>query len=115
MFPSYICHFPSGASFNQIMHYAKVIQHGYFGKYVNNEILSDFSISRITAPITIHYSSSDNLLNVQDIDRLISEMKNVVYAQYINQTRINHMDFILDLRINSMVYSKILKVYRNYQ
>lgn len=76
---------------------------------------SDFPLFRITAPISLHYSSSDRLISVQDIEKLTSKMKNVVYVQYINHTKFNHLDFIWDTRVLSIVYSKILQIFQDYQ
>lgn len=117
MFPSYICHYPAGASANQFLHYAQEIEHGHFGRYMNSgsRTPSDFPLSRITAPVSLHFSSTDRLISVKDIKKLTSKMKNVVYVQYINQTRFNHADYYLDTRIYSIVYSKVLKVFQDYQ
>ena len=117
MFPSYVCHYPSGASYNQFIHYAQQIKYGHFGRYMKSasEKPTDFPLSRITAPISIHFSASDRLISVQDIEKLTSKMKNVAYVQYINETRFNHVDYYLDTRIHSIVYSKILKFFQSYQ
>lgn len=117
MFRSYACHGPSGASSNQFLHYAQGVQFGTFGRYMTNgsRITNDFPLSRITTPISIHFSSFDRLISGQDIEQLTSKMKNVVYVQYIDKTKFNHIDFIWDTRVYSIVYLKILQVFKNYQ
>lgn len=117
MLPALICHIPSGASFNQLHHYAQQIQFGFFGKYMNNnQISSDFDVSRITIPMSLHYTTTDNLASPIDIEKLIPRLNNSqLYIQKISKPRLNHMDIIWGENAAALVYSRILKFFEHHK
>lgn len=111
--PSFFCHIPSGASSNQLIHYAQELKHGFFGKYMEDDkVSSDFQLSRITTPLSLHYSPTDRFTNVADIERLIPELNNsLVYVQKVNE--FNHIDFITGAHAAPVVFSKILQFFNS--
>lgn len=110
-----MCHTPSGASINQVMHYAQEIRFGFFGRYmVGNEIPADFDLSRITSPISLHFSPIDSFTSAIDVDKLTQKLKNsVVLVQQVNE--FNHVDFITGINAATIVYPEILKFFNNYE
>lgn len=88
---------------------------GYFGKYSDGvkSQHKDFDLSKITAPISIHYSSFDRLADALDVEKLIPKLKSVVFVQRINEL-FNHMDFVWGKHTASLVYSKILQIFQTY-
>lgn len=91
-----------------------MILHNFFGKYMNGtKIPSDFPLSRISVPITVHYSTHDKVANAMNSQTTISKLKNVVYVQEISEIDFNHIDFALSVNAPSLVYSKILKQFDN--
>lgn len=116
MLPAFICHVPSGASFKQLLHYGQEIEHGFFGKYMNGfKIPDDFQLSRITVPISLHYSTSDVLAAAAGTKKLIPKLKNSeIYTQAITRP-FNHIDFVWGIYSASLIYSKILQFFDKYQ
>lgn len=117
MLPAFICHVPSGASLKQLLHYGQEIQHGFFGKYMDGfKIPNDFQLARITAPISLHYSTSDILAAAAGTKRLIPKLKNSqIYAQAITRPKFNHIDFVWGMHSASLIYTKILQFFDKYQ
>lgn len=116
MLPAFVCHVPSGASLKQIIHYGQEIKYGFFGKYkFGLKIPDDFPLHRITAPMSIHYSTSDTLANARDARKLISKLRNKeLYAQEIH-AMFNHIDFVWGMNSAELIYTKILKFFDKYQ
>lgn len=111
-----MCHFPSGSSFKQFNHFVQETSHGFFGKYMrNSKIPRNFRLSRITIPISIHYSSSDRLSNATDVDILIPKLKNTVFVQRIDTPKINHIDILWGEYSAALIYSNILNIFQMYQ
>lgn len=101
--------------FRQFLHYGEEIKLGYFGKYRDGSESrhGNFDLSKITAPISIHYSTYDRLADERDVDKLISKLKNVVFIQRINEL-FNHIDFAWGIHSASLIYSEIMKIFQNY-
>lgn len=115
MLPAFVCHFPSGASLEQLLHYGEEIKLDFFGTYKTGMESNhrSFDLSKITAPISIHYSTSDRLADATDVELLIPKLKNVIYVQRINEL-FNHADFCWGMNSASLIYSKILKIFQKY-
>ncbi|XP_037051234.1 lipase 3-like [Bradysia coprophila] len=117
MMPIFMCHNPSGTSLRQIVHYYQTIKFGTFAKYKNGkEIPSDFELSRITAPISLHMSVSDMLTKLSDGLKLVPKLNNSeVFVHIINGTKLNHVDFAWGMNSAKIVYSEIIKFFRKHQ
>lgn len=80
------------------------------------KIPPDFQLSRVTVPLSLHYSTEDILADATDAKRLIPKLKNAkVYVQEINDRKFNHIDFVWGMHSASLIYSKILKFFDKYQ
>lgn len=99
----------------QFLHYGEEIQLGYFGKYRDGSELrhGDFDLSKITTPISIHYSIYDRLADATDVEKLIHKLPNVVHVQRINEL-FNHVDFVWGIRSAKLIYSKISDTFLKY-
>lgn len=102
-------------TFRQFMHYGEEVKLGYFGKYRDGakSRQRDFDLSKITAPISIHFSIHDRLADEMDVEKLRSKLKNVVFVQRISEL-FNHVDFVWGIRSASLIYSKILEIFQKY-
>lgn len=113
MLPSFICHFPSGSSSRQFIHYALEVKFGFFGKYGTNLTCpQDFPLSNIEIPISLHYSTGDIIADAEDVEILIPKLKNVIFTQRIDAA-FNHLDFVWSPNSVSLVYSKILDLFQS--
>lgn len=116
MLPIFLCHYPSGISINQYLHFMQTVAYEYFGKYKHDSrIPSDFPISRITTPISLHLTNFDGLINTDYTIETASKFQNLIYVQVINDTIFNHIDFSWGINANALVYSKILAIFNRYQ
>lgn len=114
MLPAFVCHFPSGSSLEQVLHYGDEIRLGFFGKYKVKTKRRNFDLSKISAPISIHYSAFDRLADATDVELLIPKLKNVIYIQRINEL-FNHIDFVWGIHSATLIYSKIFELFEKYQ
>lgn len=116
MLPIFTCHALSGSSVKQFKHYEQESKFGFFGKYMENQsIPHDFALSRISIPLTVHYSAYDTLGDPIDVQKTISKFaKNVIYEQYLNDFQFNHIDFNVGMNTAALVYSKILNHFEKY-
>lgn len=116
MMRAILCHTPSGGSSKVLSHYAQLIKYNFFGKYMNGpKIPPNFNLSRISIPLTLHYSTVDPFTNPKDAKRLISELSHVVHVHVINGTHaFNHMDFLWSKNAASEIHSKVINFFELY-
>lgn len=107
---------PNGGSINQFLHYGQEIRYGNFGPYIDGfPFPCDFDFSKVTVPISLHYSPVDTLTNPKDVNRLIPKLKSIKLVQTLNKTEFNHMDFVWGIHAVSLVYSSILQFFESYE
>lgn len=105
----------SFVGFLQVLHYGQEIRFGFFGKYkIGLRRPPDFPLSRITAPISLHYSTADKLADATDVEILIPKLNSVIFIQRIDD-KFNHIDFVWSMYSASLIYSKILDIFQRYQ
>lgn len=115
MMPAFFCHLPGGASAKQVMHFAQEVKQGFFGYYRDGKHPPrNFDLSRITVPLTLHFSPCDSFTNPKDVKRLISELKSLVYVQEVNERHFGHFDFLWGINAAKNIYSKILTFLKMY-
>lgn len=121
MLPTIVCHNPSGASMNQILHYSQEMQYGYFGRRMkksSDPVPKDFPLHKITAPISLHYSTVDLFTNPKDMKDLAAKLSYAtsdLHIQEINDTVFNDADFILGVHAAELVYTDILKFFAKHR
>lgn len=110
--------FPAGASAKQSMHFAQLIKSGKFQSYDYEEqnikkygriTAPEYQLFNIKAPIALFYGTSDNLLAVEDAEKVIGKLKNVVGKFKIEAW--NHFDFIYASGDYFDVNSKMLDIF----
>lgn len=70
-------------------------------------------MDRITAPISLHYSTNDKIADIKDVKRLIP-MLNGTKALHLQEIEcFNHMDFTLSVNAHKIVYPIILDFFAN--
>lgn len=64
MQPVYNSHEPCGCSLKQILHFGQEINWCFFGKYMtDSNIPSNYDLSQIKVPVSLHYSPVDKFTN----------------------------------------------------
>lgn len=118
MLPTYICHTPSGASTDQLLHFGQEIEHAYFGKRKKGlRVPADFPLEQITAPMSLHYSPVDTFTNPKDVKRLISKLNGTkdLNVQVVDKKPFNHLDFVWGVHASDLVYAEILKFFEKHE
>lgn len=111
----FTCHYPSGSSVKQLLHFAQHINFGCFSKYRTGlEIPPDYKLARITTPLIAHFSPVDKFTNTKDVERMVAQLKSLKYLQVMNKTAFNHVDFIWGIHAAEEIYSKILEFFAKY-
>lgn len=122
MIPIYGYHTPSGTSTKQLMQYGQSVRYGNFGKYIENDsitddskITPDFELWRITAPIQVLHSSTDRFATPKDVNLLLDKLNNSLKSvHFINEPEFNHADFLWGIDAAELVYSKVLDFFELY-
>lgn len=76
----------------------------------DENIPSNFELSKITTPLILHYSPLDRFTNQADIDRLIPQLNNsLIYVQRVDE--FNHIDFVMGNDAANIVFPEILQFF----
>lgn len=124
MMPVYMSHTPAGAASRQVIHYAQEYVSQKFrkfdhGKEKNLEIYGsefppDYNLTRISAPVVIHYSDNDWLVDPLDVERLYAEIGNPSGLFRVPMAEFNHLDFIWAIDAPTLLYDPMLALMENY-
>nr|CAD7430215.1 unnamed protein product [Timema monikensis] len=71
----------------------------------------DYDLEKVTAPITLIYSSGDKLADLQDVEQLIDRLPNVYDTIFIDDPQFQHMDFITNNNLDT-IYDEIISSMR---
>nr|CAD7416908.1 unnamed protein product [Timema poppensis] len=71
----------------------------------------DYDLERVTAPITLIYSSGDKLADLQDVEQLIDRLPNVYDTIFIDDPLFQHMDFMTNRNVDT-IYDEIISSMR---
>ncbi|CAG2061709.1 unnamed protein product, partial [Timema podura] len=72
----------------------------------------DYDLGKVTAPITLIYSSGDKLADLQDVEQLIDRLPNVYDTIFINDPQFQHMDFMTNPDLDTVIYDEIISSMR---
>lgn len=119
MMPAIFGHTPAGASVRQFAHYGQSIADKGFRRYDhgswirNNRVYGTrrppvYDLSKVTAPVFLHYSSSDPLAHVWDVDRLWRELGRPIGKFLIPLSSFSHLDFLWGIDAKELVYNRLL-------
>jgi lysosomal acid lipase/cholesteryl ester hydrolase len=74
-----------------------------------------FDLSKVTAPVSLHYGPGDLLVTQDDVDDLSKRLPNVVGKFKISHKHFNHLDFVLAVNARCLLYDSLLRVMRKYR
>ncbi|CAH1160160.1 unnamed protein product [Phaedon cochleariae] len=110
---------PAGISAKMVIHFAQNIKKGTFNRYDYglenykhyNKSFSPpaINVSAITSPVVLYYAQNDLLSSVTDVERLATELPNVVRHVHINYTLFNHLDYIFATDINALLNDDLIE------
>lgn len=113
----------AGAAVGQFVHYAQLMNSGYFRKfdYGQAENLKryqqptppDYNLSNITAAVALYYAQADSISVVDDIVKLQKQLPNVIKNYLVPHEKFNHADFVLGISAPHLVYDEIMKTIKS--
>lgn len=116
MVPIHLCHIPSGSSSTQLIHLLQEIKHGFYGRLMKGaKVSKDFAVDRITVPLIFHYSTSDTIADVKDVERLIRKFTGSrdICAAKITKP-FNHNDFIWGKNAPKLVFQPAIQFFEKH-
>ncbi|KAG5881587.1 hypothetical protein JTB14_034807 [Gonioctena quinquepunctata] len=114
---------PAGISLKMLKHFGQEINSGYFRRYdyglrnirkYNQTYPPNFPLSEASAPIALYYSQNDFFAAIEDVDRLASELPNVVKKRMIENKKFNHLDFIFAKDSNELINNDLVEHMKLY-
>lgn len=122
MIPVMLGHTPAGASANQLVHYGQGIRRSRFRQYdfgMVSNLLRHGSISpphynlrNVRAPVALHYSLNDWLVEPIDVMKLQLELPNVIGAFEVPDPLFNHLDFVWAIDVRTLLYDRMFTIMR---
>uniref|UniRef100_A0A2A4K660 Lipase n=1 Tax=Heliothis virescens TaxID=7102 RepID=A0A2A4K660_HELVI len=121
MMPAILGHSPAGAAARQFVHYGQGIASNEFRRYDYGNALANlraygstrppnYDLSKITAPVFLHYSASDPVAHVDDVDRLYRELGNPKGKLLIPMSTFSHLDFIYAIDAKELLYDRVIDI-----
>lgn len=116
-------HIPAGIAVRQLLHYLQLIESDKFRQYDygqdNMKVYGkasppDYEVTRITAPIALHYSENDFLSEPVDVLRLSKMLPNVVDLHKMELPLWNHMDFLYAKDVRKLLYPRMHQLNKKY-
>nr|XP_023015679.1 lipase 1-like [Leptinotarsa decemlineata] len=114
---------PAGVSFKMVKHLLQLVKSGHFRRYdyglqnlikYNSLTPPNFNMSAATAPVALYYAQNDFYVAIEDVERLASEMPNVVKKKVMEFEKFNHVDFIMAKHIDELLNNEVVEFMREY-
>lgn len=128
MLPVILGHTPAGASTREMLHYAQEIVSNKFRQYDYGIISNPFhygsisppkyKLSKITAPVVLHYSENDWLAATCDVRKLHKHLKNPVgdFGKFkVPFKKFNHLDYLWAIHAKEYVYDSVMATMACYE
>lgn len=121
MIPVKFGHTPAGSSVRQLAHYGQGISGNRFRRYDHGSWLANrraygsrtppnYDLSKVTTPVFLHFSDSDPLADVRDVDRLFAELGRPVGKFRIAMRTFSHTDFMWGIDAKELVYDRVINL-----
>lgn len=118
MLPVVYGHIPAGASIMQLIHYGQILKSGVFQQYDYGRLVNflryrtfeppRYNLSRVTAPVILHYADNDYLSAPEDVETLAKQLPGIVSKRMVPMRRFNHIDFIWGINSKELLYSHVI-------
>lgn len=125
MLPAIMGHIPAGASAKQFVHYGQLVKNGGFKMFDYGWIKNirkyghlkppSYNLSKITAPVALHYSSNDWLAHIQDVKKLEKQLPNIIKHYLVPYPKFNHLDFLTAIECRPLVYDEVIKIIQDIE
>lgn len=79
------------------------------------EIPQDYNISKVTAPVSLHYGDGDFMVTKEDNEFLASKLPNVVGMFRVPYPYFNHLDFMWSRDSKKLLYDPLIKLMNKFR
>ncbi|CAB4011143.1 gastric triacylglycerol lipase isoform X1, partial [Paramuricea clavata] len=120
--PVFLNSFPSGTSLRDMVHLAQLLvsgkcqmfDYGIIENYLHYGQAKppQYDVGKIDLPIAIFSGGHDVLSDPADVKLLIPKLKNLIYKKKLEE--FNHVDFVMALNANVVLYPDIVKLSKEY-
>ncbi|XP_052754991.1 lipase 3-like [Galleria mellonella] len=126
MLPVKFGHTPAGVSVRQLAHYGQGIADKGFRRYDHGSRRANrraygtrrppaYDLSKVTAPVFLHYVDKDPLAHVNDVDRLFRELGRPVGKFRVPLRTFSHLDFLWGIDAQELVYDRTINLIRSLE
>ncbi|XP_023936778.2 lipase 1 [Bicyclus anynana] len=123
MLPVLAGHAPAGISVRQLIHFGQSIVDKEFRRYDHGLLRNiqvygrttppSYDLSRISAPVYLHYAPNDPLAELEDVYRLYKELGNP-RRFLVPHPKFSHADFLFARDVNTLVYGPMIRFMKLY-
>lgn len=98
--------------FHSISGYFRQYDYGFINNFIKYQQFAppDYDLSKVTAPGYLFHAKNDWVCSTIDVERLYSELSNVLGKFLIPKPMFNHLDFVFGSSAPELVYRNVLKV-----
>lgn len=117
--PRIVHSIPNSASVLQLFHFAQMKMTGKFIPYNYKDVATNrlkygvslpepYNLTKTIVPVTIIYSTSDEVSNAADILQLYSQLQNVTELYRVPIKDFKHIDFIYSRFVRNVINEKVI-------
>ncbi|XP_055837851.1 lipase 3-like [Episyrphus balteatus] len=116
---------PSPSSCGQAIHYVQEhnsgtwskYDYGFIGNYMKYNQLTPpcYSEKNVVAPVRLYYSDNDDFAAVEDVQKLISLLPNVVDSVRVPYPEFTHLDFLWATEVKTLLFDRIIEAANYYE
>lgn len=120
MLPVILGHTPAGASMRQFVHFGQSINDGGFRRYDHGLLANKrqygsfkppkYDLSKVKAPVFLHYADQDPLAHVKDVTRLFKELGRPVGLFRVSVSKFSHLDFMWGIDAKNLIYDRVINL-----
>lgn len=74
----------------------------------------NYDLSKVTAPVALHYSDNDWLSHPNDVYRLSKELGNTIGRFGSPDNKFNHLDYLWGINARENVYTTVVRLMKRY-
>lgn len=122
MLPVILGHTPAGSSVRQLAHYGQGVEDKRFRRYDFGTVRNlriygrrnppAYNLSKVTAPVFLHYSDNDLFANVNDVKALFRDLGAPIGLFRVADARFTHIDFTWGIDAKTLVYDRVINLMR---
>ncbi|XP_037513150.1 lysosomal acid lipase/cholesteryl ester hydrolase [Rhipicephalus sanguineus] len=118
--PVFISHTPAGTSVKNMIHFAQLVREKRFQKFdygssknmaiYGQKIPPVYNVSGVKIPVGLFWSLNDWFADPADVNILTKQLPNIIFNYQVPDPEFTHLDFIVGIHANDIVYSAMMKL-----